>query len=237
MDKVRIVSMQSVSIERLFCDGPPSSLELVAKFCAQVTTEPLIFFADPAMRSSLSVTAFSRHGCYPRVFGCGDPTVWKIPECEPRRQVRNVLTQRALYRQGCARLADPESAVAPIAAAPWISLPRRRPCCRQMISSAAWKTAIAALGATPHATTKPSEFLSAQLLSTATAAAPCQQIPDPHMLVAGLLFAVTGLVERGDSSFNRPSCPFARPTVQTLDRRPNLHGITTWNRRRALAAM
>jgi hypothetical protein len=117
MDKVRIVSMQSVSIERLFCDGPPSSLELVAKFCAQVTTAPLIFFfADPAMRSSLSVTAFSRHGCYPRVFGCGDPTVWKIPECEPRRQVRNVLTQRALYRQGCARLTDPESAVAPIAA-------------------------------------------------------------------------------------------------------------------------
>ena len=116
MDKVRIVSMQSVSIERLFCDGPPSSLELVAKFCAHVTTAPLISFADPAMRSSLSVTAFSRHDCYPRVFGCGDPTVWKIPECEPRRQVRNVLTQRALHRQGCARLADPESAVAPIAA-------------------------------------------------------------------------------------------------------------------------
>ena|SRR6185312_2431566 len=121
--------------------------------------------------------------------------------------------------------------------APWISLPRRRPCCRQMISSAAWKTAIAALGATPHATTKPSEFLSAQLLSTATAAAPCQQIPDPDMLVGGLLFAVTGLVEIGDSSFNRPSRPFTRPTVQTLDRRPNLHGITTWNRRRAFAAM
>lgn len=61
MDKVRIVSMQSVSIERLFCDGPPSSLELVdmAKFCAQATTAPLISFVDPVMRSSLSVTAFS----------------------------------------------------------------------------------------------------------------------------------------------------------------------------------
>jgi hypothetical protein len=60
MDKVRIVSMQSVSIERLFCDGPPSSLELVdmAKF-ARATTAPLISFVDPVMRSSLSVTAFS----------------------------------------------------------------------------------------------------------------------------------------------------------------------------------
>ena len=227
--------MQSVSIERLFCDGPPSSLELVAKFCAHVTTAPLISFADPAMRSSLSVTAFSRHDCYPRVFGCGDPTVWKIPECEPRRQVRNVLTQRALHRQGCARLADPESAVAPIAAC--------------AVDFVALKTALLPsndlVRGMEDGHRRPRRYAACNNQTfrvfinptLSTAAAACQQIPDPDMLVGGLLFAVTGLVEIGDSSFNRPSRPFTRPTVQTLDRRPNLHGITTWHRRRALAAM
>lgn len=121
-----------------------------------------------------------------------DFTVWvlKIPECEPRRQARNVLTQRALHRQGCARLADPASAVASIAACAADFVAWKTALLPSNDLARGMKTAIAAIGATPHATTKPSEFLSTRLSQRPRPPASRSRIP--ICLLAGCFLPLLG---------------------------------------------